>query len=225
MMYMRMRKIKNRSLAFTIIELMVVSSIISVLASTVMSALQSARDSATAVSIKKNMTTYTTAMITHYLDRGYYPRTGNPTDFYTSYCLGKGPCYTDGLPADENAVLMQDLDPYVKGTPAVSSQVFSVYDVDEEREISYQSARYACLEHADNPDSPCPAALLWWATPIKPGATAQDMNAACAIPEARAARGNYLSMACDTGHCLCRILMCPEGSDYELSTHNCSDTF
>lgn len=218
-----MRKTKKRTLAFTIIELMVVSSIISVLASTAMSSLQGARTSAVAAGIKKNISTYTTAMISHYIDHGYYPRTGSPTVFLSPFCLGKGPCDVEGSPADESPVLMQDLDPYVKGTPPVTRQVFSIYYEDDDVESPILGGRYTCRENSDNLGSPCPAVIVYWATPIKPGATEQDMNAACAIPEARAARGGHLTMACDTEACVCGLWLCPEGS-YLMTNYNCWST-
>ncbi len=120
---------RSQKKGFTLIELMVVISIISLLSVIVLTSLQAARQKARDSKRVSLVTQYTTALELYKLDHGYYPPIGNTT---TQYCVG----YNDNNSGDcqisksGNINLYVALLPYYPSEPALTDKVpFGTFDI------------------------------------------------------------------------------------------------
>ena len=106
---------------FTLIELLVVISIIALLSSVILAALNTAKAKARDASILADIHTLTTAMELYYDDRGYYPPASNSGGFLGSFTVAeiKG--------NNTNAFLKSQLNPYLKQLPNPSTYIDQSY--------------------------------------------------------------------------------------------------
>jgi prepilin-type N-terminal cleavage/methylation domain-containing protein len=115
-----MKPIPTRS-GFTLIEVLVVISIIGVLSAVVLSSFNIARLKAKNIQVLSQIDQYRKALALIYSDKGSYPYLGNTN---TQYCLGKAPTdqthcfntYGSTMPV-ENEVLVTELSRYIPDAP------------------------------------------------------------------------------------------------------------
>lgn len=106
---------------FTLIELLVVISIIALLSSVILAALNQARAKARDAQILSDVRTLTTVMELYYDDRGYYPATSGSGGCCANYTLVQ-------LKGDNTAAyLKSELNPYLKQLPSPSTYTDSSY--------------------------------------------------------------------------------------------------
>ncbi len=141
---------KNTNIGFTLVELLVVISIISLLASVVLSALGSARVKARDAARTATVVEYKKAFFMYYDKYGKYPR---PSGSYN--CVGDedgnntcGRNDNDPINTDVNTGLNE----FIKGLPALKETTVG-YGID-----TYEGVRY-CV----SPTPACSALTIYWA--------------------------------------------------------------
>lgn len=159
---MRHSHAAENSRAFTLLELMVVISIIGLLASVILASLSGARIKAENSRINQLVEQYETAFRWYETEHGTIPIITGTNDWV---CVGTGypnaKCrYISGQPAVESSELTSDLLPYIKdtNTPATTVLNFgsscSAEDVQDwgcvENNIPYVGISYVCSDHTNN---------------------------------------------------------------------------
>lgn len=112
---------KQPKKGFTLVELLVVISIISLLASVVLAALQSARTKADDIARNEIIIEYTKALALYFHENGTYPSPGSPI---TLYCLGDfadDKCGLNGTTNNESASLNSALAVYYPSLPTLKA--------------------------------------------------------------------------------------------------------
>ncbi len=106
---------------FTLVELLVVVSIISLISSVVLATVQTAKQKGIASGIVSNVKQYMIAFEQYYNDNGGYP---NPLGTAGMMCLGTAGCSPGFTAYTSNATLISNLSPYIKSSP-LSTSIYS----------------------------------------------------------------------------------------------------
>lgn len=113
---------------FTLVEILVVTSIISLLSSLLISSTQAARDRAYNTKVIYQISEYAKALALYQSDHGGFPSVASTADWQ---CLGQGntggTCGAGSLYL-EDGVLKTKLQPYLPGLPVVGDNVAITYD-------------------------------------------------------------------------------------------------
>jgi type II secretion system protein G len=124
-----MKKNKKNNKGFTLIELMVVISIIGLLSSIVLASLKGARDKAKSVAFRESVMSFTKALELYRSDNGRYP--GQPNSFFFLQLQpGIAPFYREGTDSNNKYTTFKaEMDKYIKQfpTPTLPDSYFYYY--------------------------------------------------------------------------------------------------
>ncbi len=121
------KKIKNKG--FTILELLVVISIIGIITSVALVTLGAARQKARNTKTVSQVRQYVNAFSQYFNQNGYYPKptVSNPTCLGVGYDYpAAGQCKIGATTYSVDAAAMTALSTYIVGTPAVNKQVINI---------------------------------------------------------------------------------------------------